>query len=281
MKKENIKENFVSISEAAKITDSTYPRIYALYRKKRIQYQEDDGNVYVNLIDVKKYVASHPEKRKDIVWDNVAPMVKEAFFPLTGFDYKYFSTSEGRLFNMTTGEELINEPRKTDGYIQVIIMKDTIEKNEYHHRLVAAACYYLLFGCKTSAEFLEKSYYDVHHIYIGEEGKQRNKPEDLLIVDTRIVYYENGKELNQHQKLHQLWDDGKKKEYWQMVKDIRKKYSKELFKIPHPDFEADDNFSYYIWVDARGKKAYDNKKEIPVKSIFRESAEPRKTNEGA
>lgn len=66
-----------------------------------------------------------------------------------------------------------------------------------------------------------------------------------------------------------------------MVKDIRKKYSKELFKIPHPDFEADDNFSYYIWVDARGKKAYDNKKEIPVKSIFRESAEPRKANEGA
>ena len=117
MKKENIKENFVSISEAAKITDSTYPRIYALYRKKRIQYQEDDGNVYVNLIDVKKYVASHPEKRKDIVWDNVAPMVKEAFYPLTGFDYKYFSTSEGRLFNMTTGEELINEPRKTDGYV--------------------------------------------------------------------------------------------------------------------------------------------------------------------
>ncbi len=267
---------YVTIPEAEKVTNGKYHYIYGLYQKKRIRsVKSSDGKPLVHLIDLKRYMSAHPPINKDIVWDSITPLEGEAFYPVTGYDYRYFVTDKGRLFNVTMGEELINEPRNPDGYIQVVLIKDGAEKNEYLHRLVAAACCPLKSDKKygSTAELLEQTRYKVHHIRIGKNGKNRITPEDLLWTDDEIKYYEDGKEYTQHQKLHKLWEEGKKKEYWQMVRKIRKDNERELFKVPHPDFEADERFTYFLWVDAKGKRAYDKGNEIPITSIYRESAE--------
>lgn len=267
---------YVSIPEADKITHAGYHYIYGLYQRKRIRSDKlPNGKPLVHIVDLKKYLSAHPPINKDIVWDNITPLDGEAFYPVTGYDYRYFVTNKERLFNITTGEELINEPRDSDGYIQVILIKDGIEKNEYLHRIVVATCCSLKLEKRYSstAELLEDTRYVVHHIHIGKNGKLKNTPNDLLLTDNNIKYYEDGKEYTQHQKLHKLWDEGKKKEYWQMVRKIRKDNERELFKVPHPDFEADERFTYFLWVDVKGKKAYDKGNEIPITSIYRESAE--------
>lgn len=283
----NIKNEteYVTISEAAEAANCTYHRVYGLYQKKRIRFiLDNDNKVYVNLVDVKKYLSAHPPISKDIVWDNITPLDGEAFYPVTGYDYRYFVTNKERLFNVTTGEELKNEPRNPDGYIQLILIKNGVEKNEYLHRIVMAACCSLKTDKKyeSTAEFLEDTRYEVHHIRIGKNGKQKNAPNDLLLTDNNIKYYEDGKEYTQHQKLHKLWDEGKKKEYWQMVRKIKKDNERELFKVPHLDFQADEHFTYFLWVDTKGKRAYDKGKEIPITSIYKESAEAhRKVGENS
>lgn len=267
---------YVSIPEAVKITQADYHYIYGLYQRKRIRSDKlPNGKPAVHIIDLKRYLLSHPPITKDVVWDNISPLDGEKFFPITGYDFRYFATDKGRIVNVTTGEELINTPRESDGYIQLTIMKNGTEKSEYLHRLILAACCPLKLDKKYSstAELLEDTRYKVHHIHIGKSGKLRNTPNDLLLTDDSIKYYEDGQEYTQHQKLHKLWDEGKKKEYWQMVRDIKKSNERELFKIPHPDFESDEHFSYFLWVDTKGKKAFDKGKEIPITSVFKESVE--------
>lgn len=65
-----------------------------------------------------------------------------------------------------------------------------------------------------------------------------------------------------------------------MVKNIRKNSERKLYKIAHPDYKPDAKFNYYLWVDAKGKSAYDKGKEIPLTSIFRESVECRSEEQG-
>lgn len=272
------KDEYVSIPEAVKIAQADYHYIYGLYQRKRIRsYKLPNGKPYVNIIDLKRYILAHPPINKDIVWDNISPLEVEKFFPITGYDFRYFGTDKGRIINATTGEELINTPRESDGYIQLTIMKDGTEKSEYLHRLILAACCPLKLDKKyrSTAELLEDTRYKVHHIHIGKSGKLRNTPNDLLLTDNSVMYYENGQNYTQHQKLHKLWDEGKKKEYWQMVRQIRKDNERELFKIPHPDYEPNKNFEFFMFIDKKGKQAYDKGKDIPLNCIFGESAEER------
>lgn len=281
--KTNVKpeSEYVSIPEAVIITQADYHHIYGLYQRKRIRSKRlPNGKPAVHIIDLKRYLLSHPPITKDVVWDNISPLDGEKFFPITGYDFRYFATDKGRIVNVTTGEELINNPRESDGYIQLTIMKDGTETYEYLHRLILAACCPLKLDKEYSstAELLEDSRYEIHHIHIGRSGKLRNTPDDLLLTDNHIIYYEDGLEYTQHKKLHKLWDEGRKKEYWEMVREIKKRNTRELFKIPHPDYESDEKFSYYLWVDSKGKKAYDSGKDIPLKSIFRESAESSNSN---
>lgn len=277
----NPKNEYVSIPEAVIITQADYHHIYGLYQRKRIRRDKlPNGKPAVHIIDLKRYLLSHPPITKDVVWDNISPLEGEKFFPITGYDFRYFATDKGRIINVTTGEELINNPRESDGYIQLTIMKDGTETYEYLHRLILAACCPLKLDKKygSTAELLEDSRYEVHHIHIGRSGKLKNTPDDLLLTDNHVIYYEDGQEYTQHKKLHKLWDEGRKKEYWEMVREIKKRNTRELFKIPHPDFESDKKFSYYLWVDSKGKKAYDSGKDIPLTSIFRESAESNDSN---
>lgn len=272
---------YVLIPEAARLTGYTYHQIYGLCQRKRIRSKKDKRKPLVNIGDLIKFISSHPPIQKDIVWDSIIPLKGEVFFPLTGYDFRYFVTNKGRLFNVTIGTELINTPREKDGYIQLLIKKDGKEVDEYLHRLVAAAFCPIREMEKYSsiAEFLEKSDFEVHHIYIGEKGKLKNTPECLLWTNPNRKYYENGKEFTEHQILHKLWNENRKKEYWKMIKQIRKNNERELYKIPHPDYTDNSNFKFYMFIDKKGKRAYDKGKEIPLDSIFGESAEAKQESE--
>lgn len=270
--------DYVTIPDAIKITNKDYHYIYRLYQRKSIRSKKsDDDKPLVCIADLKKYISSHPTINKDIVWDNIRPLKGEMFIPLTGYDFRYFVTNKGRLFNITTGDELINNPRKSDGYIQLLLKKDGEEYDEYLHRLIAAAFCHIreMEKYNSIAEFLEKTDFEVHHIYIGRKGKIKNTPECLLWTNPNIKYYEDDKEYTEHQMLHKLWNDNRKKEYWQMVRQIRKDNERELFKIPHPDYEPNKNFEFFMFIDKKGKQAYDKGKDIPLNCIFGESAEER------
>ena len=271
---ERILDGYVTIPEAVKETGCNYMKIYGIYQRKRIRIIEGNPPL-IHLIDLKVYLTAHPIIEKDLVWDNINPTEKEMFYPATGYDFRYFATSKGRFVNLTTGEELITCPRESDGYIQLTLIKDGQQVYEYLHRLVLASC------CPpndcdkyaTTAEILEKTKYIGHHIIIGREGKKDNKPESLAWTNPDILFFKDGQELNEHQKLHQLWNDGKKKEYWQMVKRVKRDNERKLYKIEHPEFKNDSRFHYFLWVDEKGKKAFDKGKSIPNASIYRETAE--------
>lgn len=272
---------YVLIPEAARLTGYNYNQIYGLYQRKKIRSKKDKRKPLVNIIDLEKFISAHPKTQMDVVWDNIIPLKGEMFLPLTGYDFRYFITNKGRLFNVTTGKELINNPRETDGYIQLLIKKDGKEDDEYLHRLVAAAFCPIreMEKYNSIAEFLEKTDFEVHHIHIGIKGKLKNTPDCLIWTNPNIKFFENGKELTQHQMLHKLWNDNRKKEYWQMVRQIRKDNARELYKIPHPDYTENKNFRFYMFLDKKGKRAYDKGKDIPLDSIFGESAEAKQESE--
>lgn len=164
------KDEYVSIPEAVKIAQADYHYIYGLYQRKRIRsYKLPNGKPYVNIIDLKRYILAHPPINKDIVWDNISPLEGEKFFPITGYDFRYFGTDKGRIINATTGEELINTPRESDGYIQLTIMKDGTEKSEYLHTLMLKERY-----CNAEGVLLPQypSFYQFRYYYRNHKKMQ-------------------------------------------------------------------------------------------------------------
>lgn len=258
MKKQNLNlREWLTLTEAAKCSIYSKRQIYKLAEKsnQRIRTKKENKHVLFNKLDILQYAASHP---RDIilntVWDEIDYKEGEYFYPLFGYDCKYFISNKQRVINTSTGQ-VLTPKLQTDikgnktGYKQITLQKNGKSKVELLHRLIGKT------QCKNS---LGKDIF--HHIKIAFPSN--DKASNLLPVWKF-----------QHDKLHKFLVEGKEKEYKEMIKLIKKENSQKVYKIPHPDYEPNDKFKYYMFVTADGNKAYKIGKEIPFNSIVMESAE--------
>lgn len=125
---------------------------------------------------------------------------------------------------------------------------------------------------------------DFHHI---DGNKSNNKASNILPVWKW-----------QHNELHAILKAGMllkdlnpedKERYNQMVKEIKaenkKKLEKDaqlafdakkqLYKIPHLDFESDDKYNYFMYITLDGYRAYKATNDVPFNCIKQETAELR------
>lgn len=226
----------------------------------RTKGSNDRGRNLVSLLDVIKYNTSHPIQNRDVVWDRIIPQENEDFRLLHGYDDRY-AVSKNRIVNFTSGDVLeTNNPRE-DGYIVVYLQKDGVSVPKYAHCLTSE-----MFCPNKRRKMFPNVKWETHHIEIGFEHRKDINPDKLLPVTS-----------DEHTELHRRWSQGKKKEYWQMIKRIKKLNKEEWFKIPHPDYEPNDNLIYFMYLTMKGYKAYKQGEEIPLDSIRCESAEAKET----
>lgn len=250
-------KEWITISEAAKLTAYSKRQIVKLSEVgiQRIRSKRIGNRTLYNKLDIIQYAAAHTRDTiLNTVWDEIDYMDGEYFYPLFGYDCKYFISNKCRVINCSNGQVLTpahqrDSKGKETGYKQVWLMKDGQAKMEFLHRLVGKT------QCKN---VLGK--YDFHHI--KKQIPSNDNASNLLPV---WKY--------QHNELHQLLKKGKEKEYKEMVKSIKKENSQKIYKIPHPDYKSDDKYKYYLFVTAEGNIAYKSSKEIPFNCIVRESAE--------
>lgn len=256
---QNEKE-WVILDEAEKCSIYSKRQIQKLAEKGnqriRTKKTEDGKHVLYNKIDILQYAASHPRDTiLNTVWDEIERIEGEVFYPLYGYDCKYFTTNKNRIINCSNGQVLTPQLQKDikgklTGYKQVVLMKNGKKKCESLHRLIGLTQCPNAFG------------YDIfHHIKISFPSN--DSASNLLPVANREV----------HAELHKLIDEGKTKEYNNLVKLMKKENRQNLYKIQHPDYEPDDKFIYYMYLTSDGYKAYRNNQDIPNDSIKMESAE--------
>lgn len=218
--------------------------------------QNSKGKNLISLSDVIKYNTAHPIKNRDVVWDKIIPQDGEDFRLLTGYDDRY-AVSRNRIVNFTSGEVLKdNNPRK-DGYIVVFLQKDGVSIPKYAHCLTSE-----MFCPNRRRELFPNAKWETHHIEVGFEQRKSIDPDKLLPVMAE-----------EHNELHRLWNNGRIKEYWNMIKRIKKINKEEWVKIPHPDYPSDAKTNYFMFLSKKGYIAYKQGKEIPLDSIRCESME--------
>lgn len=258
MKEKNQKDEFLTTTEIYEVT-GVCPKTTNRWIENgyiHTKGKNNKGNNLVSLLDVIKYKTSHPIKNRNIVWDKIIPQNDEDFRLIRGYDDRY-AASPNRIVNFTSGEELeINHERK-DGYIVVYFQKNGISIPKYAHTITCD-----LFCPNKRKALFPNVKWETHHIEIGFEHRKDINPDKLLPVMSE-----------EHDELHRLWDSGKIKEYWKMIKRIKKFNNEEWFEIPHPDYQSDEHTQYFMFLNQKGYSAYKRGKEIPLDSIRCESAE--------
>ena len=209
-----------------------------------------DGTVLYNMKHILQYATSHHATPiLDPVWDEMTYIHGEKFYPIPGYDCKYFITDKNRVIDVARGRVLTVSPPRKDGYRQVGLWKDGEAVDEYLHRLI---------GFTQCSNVLGK---DIFH-HIEPSNPAIDKPSNILPVWKW-----------QHDELHGLLRQGKMKEYQEMVAQIKKENKQKLYRIPHLDFSNDENFKYYMWVTSDGYKAYKAGGDVPLNSIMGQHAE--------
>lgn len=152
------------------------------------------------------------ESKYSQVWGKIDYIDNEKFYPIFGYNCKYFVTNTPRVINASNGEVLRQQVDK-GGYHRVSLMKDSKAKGMLVHRLV----FY------TQCDRLPYQY--CHHINTSKPSDDR--PENLLGV------YEE-----EHKKLHNLIS--RKLDYFYNLEivGLRERNKEETFRIPHPDKES-------------------------------------------
>lgn len=260
MNKKQINSNeksWVTIEDASKRTPYSQRQIRKLIEIgiERIGSKKDkDGHILINKQDLLKYIAAHPHERPILcpTWDEITNIPGEVFYPLFGYDCKYFITNKNRVINASNGMIMtVQPPREKDGYRQVGLMKNGKLKTVYLHRLI---------GKTQCSNVLDKD--DFHHI-------DKRKP----LKDTANNILPVWKW--QHDELHKLIKAGKNEEYKKMIAEIKKENRQKLYKIPHLDFENDQHNNYFMLVTSEGYKTYKRGEEISIYDIVKEWAEPK------
>lgn len=60
-----------------------------------------------------------------------------------------------------------------------------------------------------------------------------------------------------------------------MISKLRKENKQTVYKIPDLDFESDDNFNYWMLVNADGYKEYQKSGDVPLNCILMQIAEAK------
>lgn len=264
MKKENLNPNeWVLAREGAdRIKCYSYRQIKRLGDKgiERIGTKKIDNTVLYNMKDILQYAANHQEKPiLSPVWDELTFLPGEHFYPIFGYDYKYFISNECRVIDATNGRILTSYPHvdkdgKPTGYLYVTLMKDGKPKNEKIHRLVGKT------QCTNAF-----NYVIFHHINnTKNNGLYDNRASNILPVINEDI----------HQELHRLMSKNKK-EYKKMVAKIKKENKQTIYKIPDLDFESDKHFNYWMLINAAGYKEYKKSGDVPLDCILMQMAETK------
>ena len=248
-------KKWLLVKEAAKKTRYSGKQIRKLIEHDRIEFEKRDGHIYVNYFDLKRYEENHPETKQSSVWGEIKVLKDENFIPVEGYDNKYMISNKGRLINATNGQALTPATRK-DGYSTFSLRKNENTKTVYVQNLVAEHF------CKNYRKItLPNEKWEIHHI---NTQRSNNNSYNLLWVTKK-----------EHTDLHKLWKSGEKREYWEKVDQIiaLNETGLELFKIPNDEYENSETYNYWLWVDEKGKQAYEEGREIPLTSIKMEYAE--------
>lgn len=272
--KENNQNEFVTLKEAAKCSIYSKRQIQKLAEKgiQRIRTKKTDDSKHIlfNKIDILQYAASHPRDTiLNTVWDEINPIEGEieVFYPLYGYDCKYFVTNKLRVIDCSNGQVLTPQPQKDTkgnltGYMQVTLWQNGKEKYEGLHRLI---------GYTQCKNVLCKNIF--HHI---DGDKSNNKASNILPVW-----------LSQHNELHKILPrgtklneltEGNRSKYNEMVKLIKAENKQKLYKIPHLDFKPTDKYNYYMYVTKEGFNHYKTRNNVPLTYIIMECAELKKVN---
>ena len=272
MKKHNLNTNeWVLLDEATNNCKYSKRQIQKLAEKgnERIGTVKIKNTVLYNMKHILQYEANHQQKPiLNPVWDEITLNKGEAWYPLDGYDNKYFITDQLRVIDLSTGQVLTPQPQKDihgkeTGYLQLTLRKNGKDKTEKIHRLTGK-----LF-CKN---VLNKDIF--HHI---DGDKSNNKASNIL-----PVWFE------QHNELHKILPKGKilkdltqedKNKYLEMVKLIKAENKQRLYKIPHLDYKPNENYNYFMFITTEGYKNYKAHNDVPLDCIVMECAEPREINE--
>lgn len=261
---EILKSNeWVTLQEVSERSIYSKRQILKLAEKgnERIGTKREGNNVLYNLRDIIQYAASHQGKPiLNTVWDELTSILPgECFYPLQGYDCKYFISNKNRIYNASTGQLLTPAPKVhkgiVSGYSAVGLMQNGRCKNVILHRLV---------GETQCPNVLHKNIY--HHISLAKnkDGLLNDNANNLLPVWK-----------HQHDELHRLLNENKIDEYKKMVSDIKKENKQKLYIIQHLDFEDNDKFRFFMYVNARGYKEYKKNGDVPLDCIIMERAERR------
>lgn len=266
-------KEWITLKDAAKCSIYSKRQVQKLAEKgnQRIRTKKTDDGKYIlfNKIDILQYAASHPRDTiLNTVWDEINPIEGEieVFYPLYGYDCKYFVTNKLRVIDCSNGQVLTPQPQKDTkgnltGYMQVTLWQNGKEKCEGLHRLI---------GYTQCKNVLCKNIY--HHI---NNDKSNNKASNILPVWQW-----------QHDELHKILKGRKSKEligndrdtYNKMIQAIKEENKQKLYKIPHLDFESDDKFNYFMYVTKEGFNHYKTHNNVPLTYIIMECAELKKVN---
>lgn len=240
-----------------------------IYSKKQIQKLAEKGNerigtvkinntVLYSMKDILQYASNHQKKPiLSPVWDAIEPLNDEVWYPLLGYDKKYFITNKLRVMDASNGQILTPQPHKDKdgrltGYLSVTLMKNGKGKIEKIHRLVGKT------QCPNAF-----NYNIFHHINNDKyNGLYDNSPSNILPV---VNEYE-------HQELHRLLDSDKK-EYKKMVDKIKRRNKQKVYKIPDLDFPNTEHFNYWMIINEKGYKQYKKCGDVPLDCILQEIAE--------
>lgn len=251
-------KEWVLLEEAANRSVYSKRQIKKLAEKgiERIGTIKINNTILYNIKHISQYAANHQKKPiLSPVWDEIEPIEGEIFYPLYGYDNKYFVTNKLRVIDCSNGQVLTTHPKfdkngKDTGYRQVTLRKNGKDKNEILHRLV---------GLTQCPNALGNNIF--HHIKICFPSDDRAS--NLLPVANKDI----------HDKLHKLLREGNKEEYKKMVAEIKRENRQKVYKIPDLDFESDEHFNYWMLINEAGYKEYIKCGDVSLDCILQQIAE--------
>ena len=225
-------DEWVLAREASnKVKCYSYKQIQKLGEKgvERVGTEIIGNTKLYNLKDILQYAANnHKKPTLNPVWNELTFLPGEHFYPLVGYDLRYFVSNKQRFIDATNCQLLTpqlhfdNKGRMT-GYLTVTLMKDGKPKNEKLHRLVGKT------QCPNAFN------HDVfHHINnTKRSGLYDNRASNILPIANGVV----------HNKLHKLMKEDKKA-YKEMIAKLKKenKQNNLIFKnLPREKPENPDS----------------------------------------
>lgn len=249
MKKEKkIPRGYATIADCFKMTGLSKSQLYRLILSDKVKYKtpKQTDKYCINLQSLQDYI-DNSEMLKRGVWGSVD--TSNMYYPVVGYDFMYATTPDGRIFNLTSGQEL--KPSSNGSYYQVCLQKNG-----------------------------KRVFKFISHVILGSQGKGKNAYNKSILHHINRDHADN-RLINilpvfpwEHQHLHRLIDTEKMEEYVEMVNKIAAENSEKLYKVPHPDFVSDNKNSYYLMITQRGYDIYVSGGEIPFAEVKMEICEP-------